>query len=34
VQTAKADYQNKMAGKTYESAIPANQKPNIDYRNN
>lgn len=34
VQAAKTDYQKKIAGKTYESAIPANQKPNIDYRDN
>ncbi len=33
VQAAKADFQGKLAGKTYFTAIPADQKPLIDYRN-
>jgi aminobenzoyl-glutamate utilization protein B len=34
VQAAHADFSKKLAGKTYESAIPAGQKPYIDYREN
>jgi aminobenzoyl-glutamate utilization protein B len=34
VQAAKADFQKELAGKTYVSAIPANQKPPLDYREN
>ncbi len=33
VQAAKADFQGKLAGKTYFTAIPADQKPLINYRN-
>jgi aminobenzoyl-glutamate utilization protein B len=32
VKSAKADFDKKLAGKTYSSAIPAGQKPLIDYR--
>jgi aminobenzoyl-glutamate utilization protein B len=32
VQAAKADFQSKLAGKTYFTAIPADQKPLLDYR--
>jgi len=32
VQAAKADFNKKLAGKTYHTAIPAGQKPLIDYR--
>ena len=34
IQAAKADFDRKLAGKTYESAIPAGQKPLLDYRAN
>jgi aminobenzoyl-glutamate utilization protein B len=34
VQAAKADFQKKLTGKSYESAIPLNQKPEINYRDN
>jgi aminobenzoyl-glutamate utilization protein B len=34
VQAAHADFVKKLAGKTYESAIPAGQKPYLDYREN
>jgi aminobenzoyl-glutamate utilization protein B len=34
VQAAKADFEKKLAGKTYLTAIPAGQKPYIDYREN
>ncbi len=34
VQAAKADFDRKVAGKTYYTAIPANQKPLINYREN
>ena len=33
VQAVKADFQGKLAGKTYFTAIPADQKPLINYRN-
>jgi aminobenzoyl-glutamate utilization protein B len=32
IQAAKADFQKKLAGKTYLSAIPATQKPVLNYR--
>jgi aminobenzoyl-glutamate utilization protein B len=32
VQAAKADFDRKLAGKTYYTAIPPGQKPLIDYR--
>ena len=32
VQAANADFAKKLAGKTYESPIPAGQKPIIGYR--
>ena len=32
VQAAKVDYEKRMTGKTYETAIPAGQKPQINYR--
>ena len=32
VQAAKADFDKKLAGKKYQTAIPARQKPLIDYR--
>lgn len=32
VQAAKADFERKLAGKTYYTAIPAGQKPLINYR--
>jgi aminobenzoyl-glutamate utilization protein B len=32
VQAAKADFAKQLTGKTYLSAIPANQKPPLDYR--
>jgi aminobenzoyl-glutamate utilization protein B len=32
VQAAKADFEKKMAGKSYVSSIPADQKPNPNYR--
>ena len=32
VQAAKADFDKKLAGKKYQTAIPAGQKPLIDYR--
>jgi aminobenzoyl-glutamate utilization protein B len=32
VQAAKADFDKKLAGKKYQTAIPAEQKPLIDYR--
>jgi aminobenzoyl-glutamate utilization protein B len=32
IQAAKADFQKKLAGKTYLSAIPADQKPVLNYR--
>jgi aminobenzoyl-glutamate utilization protein B len=34
IQAAKADFKKQIAGKTYLSAIPANQKPPLDYREN
>ena len=34
VKAAKADFERKMAGKTYQSPIPAEQKPLINYRGN
>jgi aminobenzoyl-glutamate utilization protein B len=34
VQAAKADFARQIAGKTYLSAIPAGQKPPLDYREN
>jgi aminobenzoyl-glutamate utilization protein B len=34
VQAAKADFAKQIAGKTYLSAIPAGQKPPLDYREN
>jgi aminobenzoyl-glutamate utilization protein B len=34
VQSAKADFEHKMIGKTYQSPIPAGQKPLINYRGN
>jgi aminobenzoyl-glutamate utilization protein B len=34
VQAAKADFGKQIAGKTYLSAIPAGQKPPLDYREN
>ena len=34
VAAARVDYDKKLAGKTYESAIPLGQKPIIDYRGN
>ena len=34
VQAAKADFQKKLIGKTYESAIPADQLPQLNYRDN
>lgn len=33
VQAAKIEFQSKLAGKTYSTAIPANQKPLFNYRN-
>jgi aminobenzoyl-glutamate utilization protein B len=33
VEAAKADFQSKLAGKTYFTAIPMDQKPLLDYRN-
>jgi len=32
VKAARADFEHKLAGKTYQSAIPVGQKPLIDYR--
>ena len=32
VLDAKADFRRQMEGKTYESVIPAGQKPPLDYR--
>ena len=32
VQAAKADFAKKLTGKTYESPIPAGQKPILGYR--
>ena len=32
IQDAKQDFARQMAGKTYKSEIPANQKPPLDYR--
>jgi aminobenzoyl-glutamate utilization protein B len=32
VQAARVDFEKKLAGKTYHTAIPAEQKPIIDYR--
>ena len=32
VAAAKADFDKKLAGKTYFTAIPGDQKPLIDYR--
>ncbi len=34
VKAAKVDFDRKMAGKTYQSPIPADQKPLINYRGN
>ena len=34
VQAARADFDRKLAGKTYHSFIPAGQKPPINYRDN
>lgn len=34
MQAAKADFDRKLAGKTYHTAIPAGQKPLINYRGN
>jgi aminobenzoyl-glutamate utilization protein B len=34
VQAARADFDRKLTGKTYHSAIPAGQKPPINYRDN
>jgi aminobenzoyl-glutamate utilization protein B len=34
VAAAKADFHHQLEGKTYESAIPSNQKPIIGYRDN
>jgi len=34
VAKAKVEFQRQMQGKTYESAIPADQKPLLDYREN
>ena len=34
VADAKADFRKQMQGKAYKSAIPAGQKPPLDYRNN
>ncbi|HEY1984613.1 MAG TPA: amidohydrolase [Terracidiphilus sp.] len=34
VRSAKADFDRKLAGKTYHTAIPAGQKPLINYRGN
>ena len=34
VQAARLDFDKKLAGKTYASAIPAGQKPILDYRSN
>jgi aminobenzoyl-glutamate utilization protein B len=34
VQAARTDFVRKLAGKTYHTAIPAGQKPLIDYRGN
>ncbi len=34
VQSAKADFNRKLAGKTYYSAIPPGQKPSLNYRDN
>jgi len=34
VQAAKADFARQLAGKSYDTPIPVNQKPVIDYRNN
>ena len=34
IQAAKADFDRKLAGKTYQSAIPTGQKPLLDYRAN
>jgi aminobenzoyl-glutamate utilization protein B len=34
VQAAKADFERKLSGKTYYTAIPAGQKPLINYREN
>ena len=33
VQAAKADFAKQTAGKSYYTAIPADQKPPINYRN-
>jgi aminobenzoyl-glutamate utilization protein B len=33
VLDAKADFRRRMEGKTYQSVIPANQKPPLNYRN-
>jgi aminobenzoyl-glutamate utilization protein B len=32
IAAAKADFEHKMAGKTYQSPIPAGQKPLLNYR--
>ena len=34
IAAARADFEKELAGKTYRSAIPAGQKPLIDYRKN
>jgi aminobenzoyl-glutamate utilization protein B len=34
VANAKAEFDRQMKGKSYESAIPAGQKPLLDYREN
>ena len=34
VQAAKADFRKELIGKTYESAIPADQLPDLNYRDN
>jgi aminobenzoyl-glutamate utilization protein B len=32
IAAAKADFQKKMSGKTYATAIPPTKKPPLDYR--
>jgi aminobenzoyl-glutamate utilization protein B len=33
VEAAKADFEKKITGRSYTSAIPANEKPDLNYRN-
>jgi len=34
VLDAKADFQRQLAGKSYQSVVPAGQKPPLNYRSN